>query len=293
MTSQDPTLRIAIIGGGIGGLCLAAGLSRLPHLSIHVYESVPAYSDVGAGLALHMNAIKAMALIGPHVKQAYFDKALTMAEEAEEEMSTTVSLASGPNAGAVVAELGKAKGRKTVARADLLAELLELVPEECISFGRRLERIVEEANGVQLSFKDGERVEVDCVVGCDGVHSITRKYLLGEGHPATAPVNHDGWQIYRTLIPAEEAKKYIDEKYTRTVPILCGPKGHINCMPLHQGKDVSAGVAVRGARKPGMTETPELRVEDFEGYIKDAQDIVKVREASPSLEKGTDLADGG
>lgn len=280
MTSE-PKIKVALVGGGIGGLCLAAGLVSNPRVDIHVYESVPEYKDIGAGLALHMNAIKGMDLIGPQVKKAYFDKALTMAAEADEEMSTKVTIASGPNTGALVAELGKAKGRKTVARSDLLAGLMELVPKDKLSFGKRLESIKErDDQTIDLTFKDGTFAHADAVIGCDGVHSVVRGFLLGEDHPARAPVNKDGWQIYRTLIPAEEAKKYIDEKFTRTVPILCGPKGHINCMPLHNMRDVSAGVAMRGARKPGMTETPELKPEDFTGYTKEAQDIVKVSHKS-------------
>lgn len=277
MSASDKKIKVAIVGGGIGGLCLAAGLVKQAHLDVYVYESVPAYKDIGAGLALHMNAIKAMDLIGPHVKKAYFDKALTMAQEADEEMSTQVMLASGPNTGAVVAELGKAKGRKTVARSDLLAGLMELVPSHRLLFNKRLETISErDDDTIDLTFKDGTTAHADCMIGCDGVHSVTRSYLLGADHPATSPKNHDGWQIYRTMIPASEAKKHIDEKWTRTVPIMCGPKGHINCMPLHHGKDISAGVAVRGALKPGQTDTPPLNLSDFSSYTPDAQAIVRM-----------------
>lgn len=275
MAADGPRIKIALVGGGIGGLCLAAGLIKQPHLDVHIYESVPEYKDIGAGLALHLNAIKAMDLIGPQVKKAYFDKALTMAEEADQEMSTKVLLASGPNTGELVAELGKAKGRKTVARSDLLAGLLELIPPECISFGKRLQSINEhDDETVELAFKDGTTTHVDCMIGADGVHSSTRSYLLGADHPATPPQNHDGWQIYRTMVPASEARKVISEEWTRTVPILCGPKGHINCMPLHGGRDISAGVAVRGAIKPGQTGTPPLVVSDFESYSPDARAIV-------------------
>ena len=65
----DRKIKIAIAGGGIAGLALAAGLAKKSHIEVHIYEGVPEYKDVGAGLALHMNAIKAMALIGPEVKQ--------------------------------------------------------------------------------------------------------------------------------------------------------------------------------------------------------------------------------
>lgn len=78
MDSPQP-ISIAIIGGGIGGLALAAALIKQPHLDVHVYESVQEYSDIGSGLALHRNAMEAMGLLGPDVRQAYFDRAINMA----------------------------------------------------------------------------------------------------------------------------------------------------------------------------------------------------------------------
>ena len=105
--APNDTIKIAIAGGGIAGLALAAGLHKKhPHIDYHIYEAVPEYKDVGAGLALHMNAIKAMTLIHPDVRKAYFDNASDMGEE-EQEMSTEVILAQGPNMGELVAELGE------------------------------------------------------------------------------------------------------------------------------------------------------------------------------------------
>ncbi|KAK0710386.1 hypothetical protein B0T21DRAFT_415945 [Apiosordaria backusii] len=265
MGPTSSPIQIAIIGGGIAGLSLAAALIKKPHLDIHVYESVHAHSDVGAGLALHRNALKAMALLGPEVHQAYLDKAINIgrcsggdSEEAEEEMATEIFLAWGPHANTgkdqqPVAELGRAKGRKSVSRADLLGGLLGLVPGEKVSFGKRLVKIWEEGNGgrdgkVRFEFRDGTAGEADCVLGADGIHSVVRGYVIGEGHAARHPVNHDKWQVYRTVVGTEDAiKAGVEERFTRTVPILLGPRGHLNCIPLNKGTRLSAGVAVRGA----------------------------------------------
>ncbi|KAI1390896.1 FAD/NAD(P)-binding domain-containing protein [Hypoxylon trugodes] len=276
---SDNRIKIAIAGGGIAGLALAAGLAKKPHIDVHVYEAVPAYKDVGAGLALHLNAIKAMALTGPEVRQAYFDKALTMGDE-NQEMATEVILAQGPHMGQLVAELGRAKGRKTVSRADLLDGFLALIPRDCISFGKRLVGINEQLSGrhrVGLTFQDGTEAAVDCLLGADGVHSMTRSYLLGADHPATSPKNHDGWQIYRTMVPTEEAKKQINPKWTTSVPILLGPRGHINCIPLNKNTRLSAGVAVRGAvfsAKDG--QAPPLDPALYADYSEEAQQIVRM-----------------
>ncbi|KAF2966817.1 hypothetical protein GQX73_g6756 [Xylaria multiplex] len=269
-----PKIEIAIVGGGIAGLALAAGLVKKTHISVHIYEAVAQYSDVGAGLALHSNAIRAMALLGPEVRQAYFDKALTMGEE-DQEMVTEVILAQGQYTGQLVAELGRAKGRKTVSRADLIEGFRALVPPSYIKFGKRLLAIAEYPK-IKLTFEDGTSAFADCLLGADGIHSATRAYLLGPEHPATAPKNHDGWQIYRTMVPTEKARKQINPKWMTTVPILLGPRGHINCIPLNKNTRLSAGVAVRGAKFTPDGHTPPLDPTLYADYSEEAQKIVRM-----------------
>lgn len=259
-------MKVAIVGGGIGGLALAIGIAKQSHLDVHVYEGVSGYSDVGAGLALHKNAIAAMDLIDPAVKKAYFAKALTIAAEEDEEMVTEVVLVSGPNTGEVVAELGRAKGRRTVARSDLLAGFSDLVPKDCVTFNKKLDKIEERHDGkIVLSFKDETTAEVDVLIGCDGVHSCTRRYLLGEGHPALQTVNPDGWRVHSRQVPMEIAMKTIDPKWKKTVSILCGREGHVNTMPLHQGRTLS----IQCVTRTGVASDGEEQVEFDKTYFKD------------------------
>lgn len=276
MGSAQPPMKLAIIGGGIAGLALGVAINKKhPHLEFHIYESVPEYKDVGAGLALHKNAIAAMGLIGPEVRKAYFDTASDMGEE-DQVMSTEVILAQGPNAGTMVAELGKVKGRKSVSRADLIGALAKLLPKEQLSFGKRLESIEEGESGVTITFKDGEEVNADFLIGSDGIHSPTRRHILGLDHPAAGPKNHDGWQVYRTMISAEDAKSQINERWMRIVPILLGPRGHVNCIPLNKGTRISAGVAVKGAKFSDSGEAPSLDPALYSDYSEDAQQIVRM-----------------
>lgn len=267
--------------------------------------------DVGAGLAIHKNGIDAMTTIGPELRQAYFDKATCNMEEEQEEVVTEVILAQGPHMGQMVGQLGRAKGRKTVSRADLLDGLLRLVPPECISFGTRLvglsdyeDRSLDEP--IKCTFQDGTVKEADCVIGADGIHSVVRSFILGAGDPAVSPKNEDGWQIYRTMVSTEEARKHINERWTRSVPILLGPKGHVNCIPLNKGTRLSAGVAVRGAavqsKSTGPGETGSnsnavegygtfgrrLDPEQYSDYSEEAQQIVRLvaRDTSASWTTG-------
>lgn len=71
MSTPTPKISIAICGGGIGGLSLALGLLRHPHLSVHIYESASAFAEIGAGVSFGPNAMRAMKLIDPRIQQGY------------------------------------------------------------------------------------------------------------------------------------------------------------------------------------------------------------------------------
>ena len=55
--------KIAIIGGGIGGLTAAVALARRG-LAAEVYEQAPALEEVGAGVGLWPNAMAALSRPG-------------------------------------------------------------------------------------------------------------------------------------------------------------------------------------------------------------------------------------
>ena len=55
--------RVAIIGGGIGGLTAASALSRAG-IEVAVYEAAAELKEIGAGVALHPNAMKVLRAIG-------------------------------------------------------------------------------------------------------------------------------------------------------------------------------------------------------------------------------------
>src|SRR5205823_8347518 len=52
-------MRIAVIGGGIGGLTAARALLRRG-FEVRVYEAAPELKEIGAGVALGPNAMKAL-----------------------------------------------------------------------------------------------------------------------------------------------------------------------------------------------------------------------------------------
>ncbi len=71
-TTVPPTpLSVAIIGGGIGGLCTAIALLKYPHIDVQVYEAAPTFGEIGAGVGIGPNAQRALELIAPEARAAY------------------------------------------------------------------------------------------------------------------------------------------------------------------------------------------------------------------------------
>jgi salicylate hydroxylase len=67
MPGKPTPFRIAIVGGGIGGLCAALSLDyHCPEgsIQIDVYEQAKEYEEIGAGLGIGVNAAKLLHRIG-------------------------------------------------------------------------------------------------------------------------------------------------------------------------------------------------------------------------------------
>ena len=75
VSPQSQSLRVAVVGGGIGGVVLALGLLKHDHVDVHVYESAPSFGEIGAGVALGPNAQRALEIIGPEAHEAFLKNA--------------------------------------------------------------------------------------------------------------------------------------------------------------------------------------------------------------------------
>ncbi|KAJ7079139.1 hypothetical protein B0H15DRAFT_859263 [Mycena belliarum] len=59
-----PRIRVAISGGGIGGLCLAVALSRHAHIQVDVYEGAGRFKEIGAGVMIWARTWRIFELLG-------------------------------------------------------------------------------------------------------------------------------------------------------------------------------------------------------------------------------------
>lgn len=207
---------LAVVGGGIGGLCLAVALVH-HNIPVHVYEAAPAFSEIGAGVGLGPNALRAMALLDPAVLEGYKRCETTNVSSSEQgrffnfRYGMEKPSADGMVAGQLICDVGSGTVTSSVHRARFLNELVELLPEGTASFKKRLVGIEDEGDGVLLKFVDGTEARHDAVVGCDGIKSQVRRLLLGEKDRASEAV-FSGHYCYRGLAPAGKAIELLGEE---------------------------------------------------------------------------------
>lgn len=282
--SQRP-IRIAIIGGGIGGLALTIGLLKHSHLSPHIYEAAPVFSEIGAGVASGANAVRALGLIDEQLIAAYKRWATYDAAPGSEGRWMNVrhgmagrGSAEGAKPGELMYELPYtnledlklgARARSAVHRANFLDEMVKLIPQEAVSFNKGLVdfKIMpdEERGGeaVKLTFTDSSTALADVVIGCDGIKSAVRKVMCQETGRPIEPI-YTGDFAYRCLAPTEEAKKVYGEDLATSGNIYSAYEGYSTQYPVSRGDFLNVIVIHRDPSwDPNSEKPPEWRNEQW------------------------------
>lgn len=272
---------------------MAIGLLH-QNISCTLYESAPAFAEIGAGVSFGPNAVRAMSLIDPEIEEGYkriatsnafpskktswFDFRLGMKGDAWKELQCP----GDENQEVAQVKAGNV-GQSSVHRAHFLDELVKLVPEGIARFGKRVEGVEREGEKMRLRFHDGTTAEADAVIGCDGVKSRTRQILLGEKHETTNPT-FTGKYAYRGLIPMEKAVAAIGEEFARNSQMYLGEHGHLLTFPIEKGKTMNV-VAFR-SKADGKWEderwvlpmNKEDMFNDFGGWGNNVQKILSLME---------------
>ncbi|PSN69351.1 salicylate hydroxylase [Corynespora cassiicola Philippines] len=205
--STIPTIKIAVIGGGIAGATLTNALMKHPHLDVDIFESAPEFSERGAAVGIAQNGQVALKEIGGSVIGA-LDRAGAVLMN-----SSRMCMASGPSAMSLVFDLAAPQRGKVVHRATLLAELLKPIDKSKMHTSKKVVRMEQLNTGrVTITFDDESKFEVDAVIGADGVHGHVREHILGADHPALKPKLAGFWDC-RALLPMKKAKEILGEQY--------------------------------------------------------------------------------
>ena len=216
LASQPKPFKIAIVGGGLGGLALAVGLRRR-NVPFHIYEAAPKFDEIGAGVAFASNTVRALKLINPDL-EAGVERCATHSSSSDNpdvwlRYMYGVNSRNGNRrkAGDHMFDIkAPGFGQLFVHRARFLDELVRLLPQSSASFRKSLKHIEEVDCGVGLNFGDGTEVKADAVVGCDGIRSRVREILLGTDNTKSYPTFADAY-AYRGLAPMDLAKNVLGE----------------------------------------------------------------------------------
>ncbi|KAF1843717.1 mannitol 1-phosphate dehydrogenase [Cucurbitaria berberidis CBS 394.84] len=253
-TSTSKPFSLAIVGGGISGLTLAITLLQYD-VPLTIYEAASSFGEIGAGVAFGPNAGRAMELMSRKIYDAFMKCKTGNVWEAHHNSWFTIRVGDARKAGkdGYVKEgekvgdalfeipLTSGGGRGGVYRAHFLDELVKDVPEGVAKFNKRLVELNEAQDGsgdMVLHFADGTTAQHSAVIGCDGIKSKTRTWLLGKDDHAARAV-FSGKYAYRGLIPMDEAVELLGEEVAQNSQLFLGYYGHLLTFPIQHGKTMN------------------------------------------------------
>ncbi len=204
-------MRIAVIGGGLGGIPVAALLQRAGH-EVTIYEQALGLERIGAGIHLFPNAGRVLQELG------LFDRLAKVGLVPDRMWHRDW------DTGKVTFEVRMDKfcelygaPHLIVHRGDLVEILASALEVGSLVFGKRLTAFEDNGQLVTLSFSDGGIATADIVIGADGINSVIRESLLGVEEPT-----YTGHVAHRAIFPtarlgdlriADATKWWADDRY--------------------------------------------------------------------------------
>jgi len=178
-------MRIAIIGGGIGGLTAAMALRQFG-FEPRVFEQAPELLEVGAAILMWPNAMRVLDRLGvaAAVREhgGMLEKGVSLNPRGKRLYEIRLPITDLPAI--------------ALHRADLQQILLHALPRESISLGHVFAGWEQQGETVVARFTDGSAIETDVLIAADGLHSRARAQLLNDGAPAAR-----GYIAWRGVAP--------------------------------------------------------------------------------------------
>lgn len=231
---QEAPFEIAIVGGGIVGVTLAAGLVRR-NIKVKLFEQARNFTESGAGIGFTASTVRCMQQINPDIVTSlreggavpngafrYLDGYSRLDPNDPDYEKPLFHLDAGE------------KGWETVRRDLFLLELVKKLPVEIFRLESRLSHVEQEGpdGKVILTFTDGSSYSADALIACDGIKSKTRQILLGPDDPASYP-QYTHKVSYRTLLPIDKVRQAIGDYKTKHLHFHIGPGAHFLHYPVN------------------------------------------------------------
>lgn len=232
---QDQPFLIA--GGGIGGLAAALGLARHGR-PVRLFEKASAFEEVGAGLQMSPNGVRALRALGAWEAVEPF---CVIPSEIHVRDGISGTLLQRIRLGKPFEQRFGAPYR-VCHRADLLSGLLTATRRHFaieLNTGREALGFAENPTGVSLRFAGGSTAEGAALIAADGIRSHLRQAICGP-----APAVARGAVLYRGLIPLQRVPPEIEAD---CVTLWFCPGGHVVHYPVSNWRNFNIVAAVDGA----------------------------------------------
>jgi len=205
-------VRIAIIGGGIGGLTAALAL-RQYGFEPEVFEQAPALLDVGAAIAIWPNAMRVLTR-------------LNLADKILEHAGVMDEIRWLDQHGRLINRVSIEQKFPAVAlhRADLQHILLAALPQPSVHLDSSLTEYAQRGDKIVATFANGRSIESDFLIGADGIHSDVRSQFLNDNDPIFR--GYTVWRGISPTIPSAIPSTAAVELQGRGKRFGIGPVGH-------------------------------------------------------------------
>ena len=200
---SERTMRIAIVGGGIGGMVLGLSLLDAGIKDVDIYESTSNLKELGLGINVLPHAVRELTELGlldelsglgvPTAELVYYSR------HGQRIWGEPRGLAAGYQWPQLSIHRGQLLGVLHRAVVERLGRQRVHTGHHLVRFGQ------EEGRRVWGEFVDRatntsvRRVEADLLVACDGVHSVVRRTL----YPDEGPPRWNGITMWRGLTVGE------------------------------------------------------------------------------------------
>jgi salicylate hydroxylase len=211
--------RVAIVGGGIGGL-FAANALQAHDIPAAVYEQAPAIGEVGAGVFLTPNSVR-------HLQRVGLGPAVEKSGARVGPQSRYFRHDGAPIAPVQVTDSSGWNATFGMHRADLVDMLANALPAGTVHTGHRCTGFEQDGRIARVSFANGNSAEADLVIAADGIHSELRPAV----HPSSEPV-FSGSVAYRGLVPHERVPHWPTDRWQ----MWLGKGRHFLAFPVRGGK---------------------------------------------------------
>jgi 2-polyprenyl-6-methoxyphenol hydroxylase-like FAD-dependent oxidoreductase len=177
-------MKALVIGGGVGGLAAGVALAKAG-IEARVYERARAFQELGAGISIWANAIRALDQLGLADALRARIRFLRYSD-----VRTPV--------GAVISASVSEERLGVMPRADLLSIFIGALNSKHLCLDRECVGFSQDATGVTAQFSDGTESRGDVLIGADGLHSVIRDALFG-----TSPPHYAGYTAWRSVATLE------------------------------------------------------------------------------------------